>query len=214
MIFHVLEPLFVFILASYIFFVGITSKFILDSPFNLSFLKDKKKRKIFAFWHNRIFWFCWMFRNTGISIPVSTHRDGKFIAKVARLFGYRIIEGSSSKNPVKVLKNIISDLEKGYTVAVTPDGPKGPLYSFKEGLLYAAFKTKTPVICATWYARYVVRFKSWDRFILPLPFNTFYVKYTDEYNINSNKKIEYFKEIIQSELVKISRETEEYFKKN
>jgi lysophospholipid acyltransferase (LPLAT)-like uncharacterized protein len=207
------ETILVRLVAVYLSFVGWTSRYHLESPWTLEELRSagKNGRRVYAFWHNRIAYFCWLFRGTGISIPISTHRDGRLIAAVARRFGYGIIEGSTSREPVRVLKSILSSIARGTTVAITPDGPRGPLYSLQDGLFFSAWKSGVPIVGGAWYAKHVVRFKSWDRFILPLPFNTFIVKFTKAFDIPSREAIPGIKIAFKEEFDRITNETETYF---
>jgi hypothetical protein len=55
-------------------------------------------------------------------------------------------------------------------VAITPDGPVGPRYEIKDGVVSLAALSALPVLWVSWSSDRVWIFKSWDRFMLPKPF--------------------------------------------
>jgi hypothetical protein len=61
--------------------------------------------------------------------------------------------------------------ERGYDLAITPDGPRGPRYVVQEGVMALAQVTGLPIIPASYYLGWKVQAKSWDRFQIPLPFS-------------------------------------------
>lgn len=156
--------------------------------------------------------FCWLFRNTGFSVPISLHRDGEIIASIASGFGYHPIRGSTSKNSLKVFAGITQELKKGHVVAITPDGPRGPKYSMQEGVLWAAYRTGAPVSGASWSAKRVIKFRSWDNFIFPLPFNIFYIRTLGNMYIKTKESIPEMAQRLKRKLDRITKETEDYFK--
>jgi lysophospholipid acyltransferase (LPLAT)-like uncharacterized protein len=207
------ELVLVELLSFYLLFAGWTSRRIFKGPRPPEELVKNDRKQLYVFWHNRIFYFTYLYRHLGIAVPISLHRDGRLIARVARRLGHRVIDGSTSKGGANALSGLISTLSAGRSAAVTPDGPRGPKYSMKEnGLFYAAFKTGTPIMAAAWYAKNVVEFKSWDNFILPLPFTTFYVAMSDELYVKSEAEIPAAKEELKRRLDSVTEETERHFK--
>ena len=65
----------------------------------------------------------------------------------------------------------VTDSRENYLLEFVEYYVDSPKYSMEEnGLFYAALKTGAPIMAAAWYAKNVIEFKSWDNFILPLPF--------------------------------------------
>jgi len=60
-------------------------------------------------------------------------------------------------------------LRNGQNIAVTPDGPQGPRYVLQPGVIEMARLTSSPIVPMSYTASSKHVFKSWDRFILPLP---------------------------------------------
>jgi lysophospholipid acyltransferase (LPLAT)-like uncharacterized protein len=131
---------------------------------------------IVGVWHNRILvlplifeWFCR--RCYPVSILTSPSRDGALLSAFMANFGMRSVRGSSSRGGVKALLLLRAQLKEGIDVAITPDGPRGPVYEPSPGLLRLAVKTGIPVMAIRVdYERYW-EVRSWDKFRIPKPFS-------------------------------------------
>jgi lysophospholipid acyltransferase (LPLAT)-like uncharacterized protein len=119
----------------------------------------------------------WQHRNEGVAVLISTHADGEIIARICEAFGYRTIRGSTSRGGARALVEIARTLEGGVDVAITPDGPRGPVHTVAPGTLYAAQRAQAPVIAIGVHASRAWRLSTWDRFMIPKPFARITVKY-------------------------------------
>jgi lysophospholipid acyltransferase (LPLAT)-like uncharacterized protein len=133
-------------------------------------LQKTGNRIIFVFWHGRQFMFIPYLSKTHTAALASPSRDGRMNARLLENLGYEIIFGSSEKSPVKAVIGCIAKIRKGYNLLVTPDGPRGPAQNVKPGALYIAKKTHSMILPLSFSARPVIVMKSWDRYLLPLPF--------------------------------------------
>jgi lysophospholipid acyltransferase (LPLAT)-like uncharacterized protein len=125
---------------------------------------------IYAFWHQRLFPFCFTHRRQNINVLVSTHRDGELIARVIANLGFDTVRGSSTRGGREAVREMTVERRKPFDLAVTPDGPRGPARVLKPGLLVLARRTNRPIVPianAVWPR---VELSSWDRFHIPLPF--------------------------------------------
>lgn len=122
-------------------------------------------------WHGQqLLGFCF-FKGCGYYILSSLSRDGERSSSIMRKFGWRIIRGSSSKGAVRGLIELLKVLREGAGIALTPDGPRGPLYHIEPGGIYLAQKTGAPLIpLAFVFEPKWVSEKSWDKFAIPKPF--------------------------------------------
>jgi lysophospholipid acyltransferase (LPLAT)-like uncharacterized protein len=100
---------------------------------------------------------------------VSRHGDGEIIARIIERFGFRTVRGSTTRGGAAALKALIESAAQS-DVAVTPDGPRGPRYVLKPGVVLAAARTGRKLVYGTFSAKRAWRFSSWDRFLLPKPF--------------------------------------------
>ncbi|MGH7570019.1 MAG: lysophospholipid acyltransferase family protein [Gemmatimonadales bacterium] len=133
-------------------------------------LRAARQPFVFVLWHSRILPLLYQHRREGIVLLISRHRDGGYLAALARRWGYRFVRGSSRRGGDVGLLGIVRSLQGGAEVAVTPDGPRGPAERVKPGAVAAAQHAAVPLLpigaraSAAWWLR------SWDRFCVPKPF--------------------------------------------
>jgi hypothetical protein len=65
---------------------------------------------------------------------------------------------------------MLTTIEQGDCVVMTPDGPRGPRMRMGAGPLRLAKLSGAPVIAYALSTSNKILFNSWDRFMLPLPF--------------------------------------------
>lgn len=124
-----------------------------------------------ALWHRDAIIAGYLYRDRGFAIPVSLSRDGEqFDSTLLQLGFAESPRGSSSRGATNLLRELIRRLRRGTTVAMLPDGPRGPAGEVKPGVVALASLTGFPIWPAAFSARPSLRFGSWDRMILPLPF--------------------------------------------
>ena len=133
---------------------------------------------IYCIWHNRLAlsMTAWSYvkprsRSAGLAALVSASKDGGFLAGILQCFGVQPVRGSSSRRGPQALLELTSWAQRGYDLAITPDGPRGPCYVVQEGVMSLAQVTGLPIMPFSFHARWKIRLKSWDRFQIPLPFS-------------------------------------------
>ena len=146
---------------------------------NIADLQKKNLPLIFIFWHRHILFVIHQFKNTGARPLISLSSDGELVAAVAEEFGMKPIRGSSSKGGARAFLNMVRSVqEENAQVLITADGPKGPARRIKDGTVQLAVKTGAYVIPISWSgSRVKVLEKSWDRFLIPLPFGRIHFAY-------------------------------------
>ncbi len=134
---------------------------------------------IYCVWHNRlalclIEYYGYVKKHNqtpGMAALVSASKDGGFLASILECFGVQPVRGSSSRRGPQALLELTSWAERGYDLAITPDGPRGPRYVVQEGIMALAQVTGLPIIPASNAVPWKLQVKSWDRFQIPLPFS-------------------------------------------
>ncbi len=127
---------------------------------------------IFAFWHGRMMLMpCLCPPHRIMHVLISQHRDGILISDVMKEFSLKTIAGSTSKNGRSALIAMLRALKDGENVAITPDGPRGPVQVAAAGVATTAKLSGKPVLAITFSASHHKRARSWDRFMLALPFS-------------------------------------------
>lgn len=141
----------------------------------INFLSQPKFPSIVAFWHGRMFLLPFALKNYAhkVAILISRHRDGELIAGIVEKMGFKTVRGSTGKGKggERAFKEMLRLIEEGYTVAITPDGPRGPREVVKPGIAKLAMKTGAPVYPLTFSADWKFNLNSWDRFLIPYPFS-------------------------------------------
>jgi len=129
------------------------------------------KNPIMVFWHGRIFMASYYFRNRGIVVMTSRHRDGDHIAEVIRLLGYEAARGSSSRGSLSATRVALESAQNGKAIGFAVDGPRGPRYVVKRGPTYIAWKSGQPILPFNVSVKRKWKLKSWDHFQIPVPFS-------------------------------------------
>jgi hypothetical protein len=124
-----------------------------------------------ALWHHSTFVAAYFYRDRGIAIMVSRSRDGDWISAVLQRLGFATPRGSSSRGGREALREQIREVREGGRIAaILCDGPRGPARQLKAGVVALARATSAPLWPVAFSARPCLRFASWDRTFLPLPF--------------------------------------------
>lgn len=167
-----------------------------------------KQKCILALWHNRIIIMCEFFQRYLPKIPytafLSKSRDGELIARAVQSFpnGRCIRVAHNARH--HALKTAIAHFngDQEGPVLITPDGPKGPRYKIKRGLLFAALEAKAPVIAFSWTANRYWQFKTWDHFRIPKPFSTIKIRISSPIYIKDPHEILEATNLLEIELSK------------
>ena len=133
-----------------------------------------------VFWHSRtsLAPHSWpLDRAPPVKGVISRSADGEFVAKAVAQLGIPAVRGSSSnkdkadrdKGGTQALRDGLRQLKVG-GLAITPDGPRGPVRSMAEGLPVMAKLSRAPVLFLGLSCNPAIRLNSWDRSLLPLPF--------------------------------------------
>ncbi|MEE8111098.1 MAG: lysophospholipid acyltransferase family protein [Acidobacteriota bacterium] len=101
-------------------------------------LRKEPRPYILAFWHGRMFMMPYAYREKKIAILISRHRDGEYIHRAMRAFGYSTTRGSSTAGGSMALRALLKRFREGYDLAFTPDGPRGPRHQVQPGVIQAA----------------------------------------------------------------------------
>jgi lysophospholipid acyltransferase (LPLAT)-like uncharacterized protein len=126
---------------------------------------------IFPFWHRCVLPSAWIFRRRNLAVLTSRSRDGEYIARVIRKFGFVPVRGSSSRGGQRGLLELRRLVENGQGVAFTIDGPRGPRYVAKRGPVLLASMTGVPITAFYVAIEKSWVLKTWDALMIPKPFS-------------------------------------------
>lgn len=134
---------------------------------------------IYCVWHNRLplcmtAYFGYIKKHnqsSGLAVMVSASKDGGFLAGILECFGIQPVRGSTSRRGHQALRELTTWAKRGYDLAITPDGPRGPCYVVQEGIIALAQLTDMPIVPVSYNLNWKIRINSWDKFQIPLPFS-------------------------------------------
>jgi hypothetical protein len=143
-------------------------------------------------WHGRILMTiaAWPKNVQPPAILISRSREGEVVTKVARHHNVEVVRGSSrnksktkQKGGLSAFREMVRWVEGGGAMALTPDGPRGPRMRAGFGAVKLARATGAPLVGLGWSTSNAIIFKSWDRFVLPLPFGKGVIVWTEPVDI-------------------------------
>ena len=114
-----------------------------------------------------------------LRVLISQSVDGEIITRTIAGLGLQAIRGSSQKrtDPAKTkggmaaFREMARWVKDGGSIAITPDGPRGPARVMADGAPVLARFTKLPVIMVGLASRPCIRLGTWDRTVFPVPFS-------------------------------------------
>jgi len=127
---------------------------------------------IVTLWHSDIFGGICYWRRRGMVVMVSQNFDGEYTSRAIHWHGYTTARGSSSRRASRATVKMIRALREGREAAITPDGPRGPRFVAKPGVVQLAKSSGAAILCfhivpqRSWVLR-----RSWDQAEIPKPFS-------------------------------------------
>ena len=115
----------------------------------------------------------YMYRDRDFLVLISRSRDGEIISEIMKRLGYRVVRGSSSRGGARASREIVGQYRdgRGILTAITVDGPRGPAFHMKRGIIHMARESGSRVMLQRGWAKHKWLLPSWDRTMIPLPFN-------------------------------------------
>jgi hypothetical protein len=113
-----------------------------------------------------------------VGFLISASVDGTAPAMLVGRVGGHVIRGSSTHTGARALRDYYETIVKQeISPAITPDGPRGPVHEFKPGAVMLSQLTGKPILPISIAASHTLRFTTWDKFELPLPFSRVVIAY-------------------------------------
>ena len=163
-------------------------------------------RCIYMFWHRNLLMMTLQRIYHGAAVMVSSSKDGELIAGPLSELGYVPVRGSSSFMGSSAMREMIK-ISRKISLAITPDGPKGPCYTFHPGLFQIAYLAKIPIVAVAVNANKEWLFNSWDKFRFPKPFARLTIIYSDPIRVNSKEDFVTVETEIRDFLAKYEKDT-------
>jgi len=169
----------------YIRLVRSTSRaeFVNDGP--IRSMLNRPQPVIALAWHGRLLMlpYTWAFPQP-LHCLVSRHGDGEYLARIIERLGFLTVRGSSEKSNkpgqkggAAATRQLLRELNQGNSIAITPDGPRGPRMRMSDGVILLARMSGAPVVPVAWSTSRRRLLGTWDRFHFALPFSRFVIVY-------------------------------------
>lgn len=162
-------------------------------------LSSNSQNYVYAVWHNNIIGTILSHIGGCHIVIVSASKDGDVIAKILTLLGNKVARGSSSRGGVRALSEMIKIMKnKELPGAISVDGPRGPLYKAKKGVIEVAKETGAVIVpLASYPSSYWVFEKAWDKFRLPKPFSKITLQLGEPIKVEKDISPKQFSEIAE-----------------
>ena len=113
-------------------------------------LLSKNGKYIAAAWHQNVIIGLHLYRPLVLSCLISASKDGDFLTKVFSLSGHKVFRGSTGKVVLSETRELLTHLSRSSGESLdffnAIDGPRGPIYQPKRGILQLAFLSKRPIV--------------------------------------------------------------------
>lgn len=157
----------------------------------------------------------WVDRGFKACFLVSGSVDGEVPERIARAWGAEVIRGSANQSGALALRDMQAMMKRGYSIVTTADGPRGPIYEIKPGVVIMARIGGVPVIPISCAAARAWHLNRWDNFMIPLPFSRVVLAIGEPYNIPNDvplDEIEPHRLNVQEAVMSLMRQSEERLK--
>lgn len=134
---------------------------------------------------------------------ISNSRDGQPLSLMALSYKAGRVLRVPHNARRKALKELITHLRsRREVVLITPDGPRGPRYVLKPGVVMAARESSAKVIPFSWESNSFWKLGTWDQLRVPKPFAKIKITFGDTLTVSKQdqRKLEEEVAIFQSAL--------------
>lgn len=130
-------------------------------------LLSQGKPVILAVYHGRMIGLLKAFKDRSkLSILISVSRDGEIITRALTALGFGPIpRGSQKQGAVKGGIQMVKAAQSGQSLAVLVDGPRGPIYEVKIGIIKMAQMTGLPIVPFATASQRTMTMWGWDKFM-------------------------------------------------
>jgi lysophospholipid acyltransferase (LPLAT)-like uncharacterized protein len=171
-----------YLAALLILIMGITYRYKVKTP-------EPDGRVIYAFWHRNLLPLVFLRKFEKNTVLISRSKDGQFIAGPIEALGFKTVRGSSTRGGSKAVRQLVK-ASRNFSLAITPDGPKGPRETIKEGLIITAYLSKLPIILIVVDIDKEIVLNSWDGFRIPHLFSRINISYSKPIHIKDKDNID------------------------
>ena len=129
--------------------------------------------RVLCCWHERLIFTPYLrpWSDHKLTVMASGHADARIASSNLVDRGIGLIELATSGDNAAALRDGVRALRAGGSLGITVDGPFGPPRQAKPGALVIAGLAGVQAAPCTYAVSHKIRLKTWDGFIVPLPFS-------------------------------------------
>jgi len=176
-------------------------------------LERDRKNYVLAFWHGTMLLPWYLNRNKNIAALISKSKDGDLLGKILKHWNYIVIRGSSSVGGDVALSIMVDYAKNNNSIAITPDGPRGPAFKLKAGAVVTAKKSGLPLVLLGVGYKNKKKLGSWDAFQVPFFFSRANAIFSDPIYIDNKLSYDDTSKMIERcelQLRKLQAEAEKF----
>lgn len=183
-VFYLYSYVVALILLGYTSIIHLTSKIEIRGEEKL----ESRPNYIFCHWHTFIpLYFCVFCRNRSHAWMQHPFWFMKPFHLFLRFIGVeKIILGSTAHHGREAADELVKYLKKGYSTVLLPDGPNGPPFVLKKGILHVSLQSQVPIVPVQFRASRFVESNTWDRKKFPFPFSTISVQFGNPIQVSKD----------------------------
>lgn len=173
---------------------------------------------IYAMWHAHQCCIHGIKDRKSLSVLISRSIDGEIIARTVEKWGFKTVRGSKGKKgSVEATMQLIDRLKNNENIAMMVDGPKGPAFQAKEGVIKIAKMSQAPIVPVYWYSPDInfIKLPSWDGFRYPFFFARLLNLYGEPIYVNADNTDEQDEQVriqLQESLNELEQRAPKVFK--
>jgi lysophospholipid acyltransferase (LPLAT)-like uncharacterized protein len=197
--------------ASVIRLLGATWRIRIEDEERFDRARTLSPHVIFAVWHGRMLPFAFTHRNRRVHVLASQHHDGEMLGQTIRRLGFGHVRGSSTRGGTGAILALVETVRAGFDAGLTVDGPRGPRFVVKPGVVEVARQTGAAILPITSASDRHRTFRSWDAFELPAPYARVVVRYGEPLLVDANADrvgVEARRQEVERELMRITAEAD------
>ena len=135
-----------------------------------------EQRYLNCVWHDQILMTLFSGRPLNMAGLVSRHQDGGFVADTMEMLGIHPIRGSTRKGGAQAMRQLL-DTARGFHVAITPDGPRGPRHELKMGIVFLSSYSGRGIVPIAYVCKECWKIQgNWTDMMIPKPFTKIVVR--------------------------------------
>jgi lysophospholipid acyltransferase (LPLAT)-like uncharacterized protein len=164
------------ILYQYHYLAMRTARWRVEGKANITLARANGRPLLFAFWHGQTALFIMyghrFFDATNFTMIAVGDERHDILGHLGSRIGAQSYAVDMAGNPVasgRAILRVIKAMKRGRDSFIAPDGPDGPVYEPKPGVVFLAKKAEANVIPVGLWSQQAIQRRRWDSYLFPYP---------------------------------------------